>query len=205
MPPAGGGYRGGNTAGRDPRPVPAQLGWIGEAWGMLSSDFGGWLTLMVPFIAAYIAIIIISAISGGLLSIVSLALAPVLASTCGALLLKARTGQNTEFGAVFQGAMSMLVPGIVFSIISSIAVSCGMMLCFVPGIFMVTALYMGLFQIGDGDTDFMKPLTRGIEVAKADMGGYLLFTFVCIILSSFVLPIPVVLMAYMLAYRANYE
>lgn len=203
MPPPSGGS-GARVAGM-PHPAKANLGWIGEGWNIFSADIGGYLMLLVPLIVVYVVIMILSAITAGLGSILALALGPVVIATCGALVAKMRGGPTADFNSIIERSKAVLVPGIVYSLIASIAISCAGMLCVIPAFLVFPAAYMGMFKMAEGDTDFIRPLKEGIDVVMKDPGGYILFGLVAMLLACFVLPIPVVLVALGQMYRANYD
>ncbi|HYE76637.1 MAG TPA: zinc-ribbon domain-containing protein [bacterium] len=225
--------------GGGPHPRPANFGWIGEAWTLFSSDFGGWLgyfvvlvlVMMVLFGVLYFLAIapVIAGAAGGrgmqigasilsqmaslLLFLVYVVAQGVLTVGIASQLLKRlRYGTPLDVKGTFTDGWSRVVPATLFSLAAGIVSAC---CCGLPVLVLMAPIYFTYFRLADGAPDFVTAFKESLEVWQSDPVGYIFWPIVMQLgaglvagltcgLGAFV-AVPVILLAYTLAYRANFD
>ncbi|MEO7993149.1 MAG: zinc ribbon domain-containing protein [bacterium] len=247
----GGGYTsgvGGYTGGGGMHPRPANLGWFGQAWELVSADFGGWIGYFVIMIlimfAAMIPLYVIMGLTqagtmaalgssksnsaalglgalGAQMGVSSLlqiyvyfVSGVVSVGVASALLRKLRFGDPLDVGQTLQEGWSRIGVAALYAFVVGIIVSCGSYLCLIPALWLASAQIMGIFRLADGAPDFWSAFTDGLEIAKADPLGYILMILVTILIYilgacacgfGVLIAYPVIMVAWALAYRANFD
>ena len=176
--------------------VKAQPGrWIGEGWDMVKADIGTFLALALVF----------SLISSAVPVIIQ---GPMLAGF-HIFCMKKILNRRAEFADLFTG-FNFFVPALVASLVISLFVSLGFILCIIPGL-VLTAMYVFTYLfIVDKRMDFWQAMQASHAVVRNDYFGFtmyillcglvLLLGVVCCIIGVFV-ALPVTIAATTVAYK----
>ena len=179
-----------------PVAVKAEPGrWIGEGWAMVKQDMGTYflLGLVMSLLSSMVPIIIQGPLFAGF----------------HIFCMKKMMGRNAEFADLFKG-FNYFVPTLVASLLISLFVSIGTLLCIIPGL-VVAAMYKFTFLfIVDKRMDFWPAMQSSHNIAKGDYFGFTMFVLlmvlidilgvICCILGVFV-AVPVCMAAITVAYK----
>jgi uncharacterized membrane protein len=176
--------------------VRSQTGrWIGEGWRMVKADMGTFILLAIVFSA--------------LNAMVPVLLQGPLIAGLQIFCMKKLLGRRAEFADLFKG-FNFFVPTLVASLVISLFVFCGTLLCIIPGL-VVAAMYKFTYLfIVDKRMDFWPAMQASHAVVKNDYFGFTMFLivmalvdilgFLCCIVGIFV-AMPVTFAAITVAYK----
>jgi len=233
---APGGYDDSYTGGpwRGPMPQPANISWIGDSWNLVMQNMGemvGYFFVLLLIQLAATTILTAPAwlmvvfgdsdaqMAGNMLSNVLQFLVQIFqgilaVGVASSLLRRFRFGDPLNVGQTLSDGFGLAVPAAIYTVVTSIIVGIGTCFCLLPGIWLSAAMQLGYFRLADGAPDFWTAFTDGLEVAKADVGGY----FFLVILSALVAGLgilacgigilwtmPVYYLVWAFAYRASFD
>jgi uncharacterized membrane protein len=169
--------------------------WIGEGWQIVKADIGTFVLLAIVFTA--------------LNAMVPLILQGPLIAGFHIFCLKKLLNRRTDFGDLFKG-FNFFVPALVASLVISLFVFCGTLLCIIPGL-VVAAMYKFTYLfIVDKRMDFWPAMQASHAVVKNDYFGFTMFLilaflvnvlgFLCCIVGLLV-TMPVTFAAITVAYK----
>lgn len=174
----------------------AQTGrWIGAGWQMVKADIGTFLALSLVFSLLSSAVPVI--IQGPLLAGFNI------------FCMKKILNRRAEFADLFSG-FNYFVPALVASLVTSLFISIGFILCIIPGL-VLTAMYMFTYLfIVDKRMDFWQAMQASHAVVKNDYFGFTMYVvvsglvillgFLCCIVGVFI-ALPVTIAATTVAYQ----
>jgi uncharacterized membrane protein len=176
--------------------IKAQPGrWVGEGWQMVKADIGTYVLLALVFslLSSMVPIIIQGPLMAGF----------------HIFCIKKMLGRRAEFADLFTG-FNFFVPTLVASLVISVFVMVGTVLCIIPGL-VVAAMYKFTYLfIVDKRMDFWPAMQSSHAVVKSDYFGFTMFLllmalvnmlgFLCCIVGVFV-TIPISIAAITVAYR----
>lgn len=175
--------------------IKAQPGrWIGAGWQMVKADIGTYILLAL----------VLTALS----SMVPIIIQGPLIAGFQIFCMKKMMGRQAEFADLFKG-FNYFVPALVASLVISLFVGIGTVLCIIPGL-VVAAMYKFTYLfIVDKRMDFWPAMQSSHAIVKNDYFGFTMFLLlmflvdllgvVCCIVGVFV-AIPVTLAAITVAY-----
>jgi len=184
------------TAYVPPAGIRAQSGhWIGEGWRIVKTDI--WMFALAGLVFALLS------------SAIPLILQGPLTVGLHLYIIKRMMNRNAEFADLFEG-FNFFIPALVASLIISLFVSIGTLLCLIPGL-VVAAMYMFTYLfIFDKRMDFWPAMQASHAVVRNDYFGFTMFILLmslvnllgilCCIVGVFV-TIPLCLAAVTVAYR----
>lgn len=176
--------------------VRSQTGrWIGEGWRIVKADMGTFMLLAIVFSA--------------LNAMVPILLQGPLIAGLQIFCMKKLLNRRAEFADLFKG-FNFFVPTLVASLVISLFVFCGTLLCIIPGM-VVAAMYKFTYLfIVDKRMDFWPAMQASHAVVKNDYFGFTMFLivmalvdilgFLCCIVGIFV-AMPVTFAAITVAYK----
>jgi len=179
-----------------PAGIRAQPGrWIGAGWELVKADIGTYVLLAVVFtvLSAVVPVIIQGPLIAGF----------------HIFCMKKILGRRAEFADLFTG-FNYFVPTLVASLVISLFVFAGTLLCVIPGL-VVAAMYKFTYLfIVDKRMDFWPAMQASHAVVRNDYFGFTMFLLLmvlvdmlgalCCIVGIFV-AVPVTLAAITVAYR----
>lgn len=144
--------------------VKAQTGrWISEAWGMVKADLGNYALVALIFLVVN--------------SVGSLITQGPLSVGFHIFCIKKTMNRQAEIGDLFKG-FNYFVPALVASIVISLFVFGGTLLCIIPGL-VVAAIYKFTYLfILDKRMDFWPAMNASHAVVKNDYFGFTMFLLV---------------------------
>jgi uncharacterized membrane protein len=169
--------------------------WIGAGWEMVKEDLGTFFLLAIVFSVLNSAVPVI--LQGPLVAGFHL------------FCIKKLLGRRAEFADLFKG-FNFFVPALVASLLISLFVFAGTLLCIIPGL-VVAAMYKFTYLfILDKRMDFWQAMQASHSIVKQDyfgftmfllaMVGVLLLGVICCVIGVFV-AIPVTVAAITVAYK----
>ncbi len=176
--------------------VKAQTGrWISEGWQMVKEDLGNYILMALIFIAVN--------------SVGSIITQGPLMAGFHIVCMKRSMNRKTEVGDLFKG-FNYFLPALVASLIISVFVFGGTLLCIIPGL-VIAAMYKFTYLfIVDKRMDFWPAMQASHAVVKNDYVGFTLFLLVlalidflgvlCCIVGIFV-TMPITMAAITVAYK----
>lgn len=179
-----------------PVTVQVQSGkWIGEAWELVKADLGTYVLLAIVFTL--------------LSSAVPLVIQGPMIAGLHIFTMKKLLGRRAEFADLFLG-FNYFVPTLVASLLISLLVGVGTLLCIIPGL-VVAAMYKFTYLfIVDKKMDFWPAMQASHAIVKQDYVGFTLFLILmalvnllgvlCCIVGVFV-SLPVTFAAITIAYK----
>ncbi|MBZ5727182.1 MAG: hypothetical protein LAP87_19560 [Acidobacteriia bacterium] len=179
-----------------PSGIEARTGrWIGAGWQMVKADIGMYfvLALVMSLVSSMVPVILHGPLLAGF----------------HIFCMKKILGRRAEFADLFTG-FNFFVPTLVASLLISLFVSIGFILCIIPGL-VLTAMYMFTYLfIVDKRMDFWPAMQASHAVVKNDYFGFTMYVLVsllvlllgviCCVVGVFV-AIPVVIAATTVAYQ----
>ncbi len=179
-----------------PAGVQAMTGrWIGAGWQMVKADIGMFfvLALVMSLISSMVPVILHGPLLAGF----------------HIYCMKKILGRRAEFADLFTG-FNFFVPTLVASLVMSLFISLGTLLCIIPGL-VLSAMYMFTYLfIVDKRMDFWPAMQASHAVVRNDYFGFTMFIVVsmlvillgvlCCVVGVFV-AIPVVIAAITVAYQ----
>jgi len=97
------------------------------------------------------------------------------------MIQKEEEGATVEFTDVFKG-FDDFVPALLAVLLSSLIVSVGFMLCFVPGLLLIGLVPTAAYLVAVGEKDGINAIKRAFEAVKANLLG----TVICSLILSIV-------------------
>jgi uncharacterized membrane protein len=169
--------------------------WIGEGWRMVKADIGVYVLLGIVFVA--------------LNGMVPFILQGPLLAGFHIYCMKRLMGRPADFADLFKG-FNFFVPTLVASLVISLFVFAGSLLCIIPGL-VVAAMYKFTYLfIVDKRMDFWPAMQASHAVVKSDYFGFTMFLLLmvlvnllgvlCCIVGIFV-SMPVTVAAITIAYK----
>lgn len=134
--------------------------WIAEGWNMVTADLGSFAlaTLLFIVLNSMVPIIITGPLTAGF----------------HIVCMKKALGKRTEFADLFTG-FNFFVPTLVASLVISLFVFAGTLLCIIPGL-VVAAMYKFTYLfIVDKRMDFWPAMQASHAVVKNDYFGFTMF------------------------------
>ncbi len=104
------------------------------------------------------------------------------------MLKKTEQGQKAEIGDLFKG-FDDFVPALVAMLLGGIAVTIGMMFCFIPGLLIAPLVPVSLYLVAIGEKDGVNALKRAWELIK----GHLIGAAICVIVLMLIASLGVIL------------
>ena len=169
--------------------------WIGEGWRIVKADIGAFFVIALVFslLNAMVPIILQGPLVVGF----------------HLYCIKRILGRNAEFADLFKG-FNFFVPSLVASLLISLFVSIGFLLCIIPGL-VVAAMYKFTYLfIMDKRMDFWPAMQASHSIIKQDYFGFTMFLLamigvdllgvLCCVIGVFV-AIPVTVAAITVAYH----
>jgi uncharacterized membrane protein len=188
----------GGTAPRwtPPAGIRSRTGhWIGEGWNIVKADFGTFALIALVF----------SVLNG----VVPIILSGPLTAGFHIFCMKKILGRRAEFADLFTG-FNFFVPALVASLLISLLVFAGTLLCIIPGL-VVAAMYKFTYLfIVDKRMDFWPAMQSSHAVVKNDYFGFTMFLLALIginilgllcLVVGLLISIPVTFAAITVAYR----
>src|SRR5713226_940338 len=160
------------SAASGPPPAPwtppvgakAQTGrWIGEGWQMVKADIG-----------TFILLAIIVLVLNGMVPVI---LQGPLLTGFYIFCMKKTLNRPTEFADLFKG-FNFFVPTLVASLLISLFVFAGSLLCIIPGLIVAAMYHFTYLFIVDKRMDFWPAMQASHAVVKNDYFGFTLFLIV---------------------------
>ena len=141
--------------------VQAQTGrWISEGWQMVKADMGTYVLMAVIFTL--------------LNSVVPVIIQGPLVAGFHIFIIKKLLNRPTDFGDLFKG-FNYFVPALVASLVISLFVFGGTLLCIIPGL-VIAAMYKFTYLfIVDKRMDFWPAMEASHAVVKNDYFGFTMF------------------------------
>jgi uncharacterized membrane protein len=176
--------------------IKAQPGkWIGEGWEIVKADMGNYVLLAL-------AVIVLS-------SMVPFIIQGPLMAGFHIYCMKRLLGRSAEFADLFKG-FNFFVPTLVASLVISLFVFGGTLLCVIPGL-VIGAMYKFTYLfIVDKRMDFWPAMQASHAVVKNDYFGFTMFLLLmvlvnllgvlCCVVGMFI-SVPVTLVAITVAYK----
>ena len=90
---------------------------------------------------------------------------------------KERHGEPTQIGDVFRG-FDDFVPAFVAGLISSLVVSLGFMLCFIPGLLILALPTVALYRVAQGERDGVAAFNQAWRIVTKNLGAAFWCAFV---------------------------
>lgn len=181
------------TFGGSSAPSEVRLSALGEAWAMVQQQMGTWIVTAIIYLVVSLILNAISGIfgprvvdgqvSGGvpilafLLRIVTLVVVSIMLSGMYRMALKQLRGQSISPGDIFS-ATDVLPAVVGASILSSIAIGIGTLLCIIPGIILAGLLMLTTPIIVDQRVGAIAGLTMSLNALKPHMISALIFIIV---------------------------
>lgn len=136
------------------------MGWITAGWNLVQPDLVAWIVgaLLMLVLSSVVPVVLQGAMIIGL----------------HIMAIKKIQGKTPEFADVFKG-FNFFVPALVASLLISVGVFFGMILCIVPGLVVGAATMFSYLFIVDRGMDFMPALQASHDVVKNDYMGFTLF------------------------------
>ena len=147
-----------------PETIEVRTGaWISEGWNIVKSDLMNFalMALLLAVVSNVVPIILQGAMVAGMHIVI----------------MKKMVGARTEIGDLFKG-FNFFVPTLVASVLISVFVFCGMILCIIPGLVAAAALSFSYLFIVDRKMDFWPAMQASHAVVKKNYVGFTLFIFV---------------------------
>ena len=176
---------------------------LGRGWDLVMAHF--WLTAGGAFIVYLLSVLLAASALGHLL------LAYVLWAGLDWLLLKLVRGQPAELADIFAGFSLGLVPLLLFSLVGQLLTAVGLVLCIVPGIYLLVAWHLFTpLLILDKRLDFWSAMELSRKVATRhwwQLFGLCLLCVLCLLagtilcLVGFFIALPVTAAAVVYAYN----
>jgi hypothetical protein len=171
--------------------------WISEGWQLVQADLGTHVLIALIFLAL-----------SGIVPIVLQG--PLLAGVHISFARKLLYGR-VEVGDVFKG-FNYFVPALIASLVISVFVTAGFLLCIIPGIVLAAFYQFTYLFIVDKRMDFWPAMQASFDVVKQNWFGFTLFIFTlgllqllgvlaCII--GLLITLPIMYAAITVAYRDN--
>jgi uncharacterized membrane protein len=149
--------------------------WIAEGWRLIRDDLAG-------YVIASIIICVITVTAVATLEVVGLIiLGPAQAGFYLMVTNHMRTGRPL-IGDIFH-ALSKFVPVTLASILLGLLISCGLVLCLVPGLFALGIWMFTYLFIVDKGLDFWEAMEASRMLAREDYLEFALFALVLIVLN----------------------
>ncbi len=142
----------------------------------LSAGVSGLRKDPVTHIVATVLVAVVGGFSAGLLS------GPMMVGYMR-MVRKEEEGGKAEFVDVFRG-FDDFVPALLAVLLSSIAVSVGFMLCFLPGLLIMALVPIAAYLVAEGEKDGINAIQRAFAVLKANLMGAFFCTLVLGIVGS---------------------
>jgi uncharacterized membrane protein len=141
--------------------VKAEPGkWLGAGWQMVMADLGNFVLISLVFI-----------VLNGLVPVI---LQGPLVAGLHIYCFKRLMNRQAEFADLFKG-FNFFVPALVASLVISLFVFCGTLLCIIPGL-VVAAMYKFTYMfIVDRRMDFWQAMQASHAVVKNDYFGFTMF------------------------------
>jgi len=176
--------------------VKAQTGrWIGMGWDLVKADMGTYFLMALVFLA--------------LNSMVPVILEGPLLAGFQIYCMKKMMNRRADFGDLFKG-FNFFVPTLVASLLISLFVFAGTLVCIIPGIVVAAMYSFAYLFIVDKRMDFWPAMQASHAVVKNDYLGFTLFVVamglvdllgvVCCIIGVLI-AIPVTVAAITVAYK----
>jgi uncharacterized membrane protein len=140
--------------------------WVGEGWELVKADLGNYVVLAIVFLVlgAMVPIILQGPLIVGL----------------HIFTMKKLLGRRAEFADLFLG-FNYFVPALVASLVISLFVTAGTLLCVIPGL-VVAAMYKFTYLfILDKRMDFWPAMQASHAVVKHDYVGFTLFLLLMVL------------------------
>ena len=147
-----------------PETIEVRTGaWIGEGWNIVKSDLMNFalMALLVAVVSNVVPIVLQGAMVAGMHMVI----------------MKKMAGARTEFGDLFKG-FNYFVPTLVASVLISLFVFLGMILCIIPGLVAAAAFSFSYLFIVDRKMDFWPAMQASHAVVKKNYVGFTIFIFV---------------------------
>lgn len=179
-----------------PLGIKAEPGrWIGEGWAMVKADIGTYMLMafLLSILSAMVPIIIQGPLMVGF----------------HIYCMKRLLGRSAELADLFKG-FNFFVPSLVASLLISLFVSIGFVLCIIPGLVVGAIFKFTYLFIVDKRMDFWPAMQASHEVVKNDYFGFTMFLLLmllvdllgvlCCVVGVFI-AIPVTIAAITVAYK----
>jgi uncharacterized membrane protein len=142
----------------------------------LSAGIDGFKKNPVAHILAVVLIGAVGGVSAGVLS------GPMVVGYMR-MIQKEERGEAVEFTDVFK-AFDDFVPALLAVLLSSLIVSVGFMLCFVPGLLIIGLVPTAAYLVAVGEKDGINAIKRAFEAVKANLLGTVICSLVLSIVGS---------------------
>jgi uncharacterized membrane protein len=134
--------------------------WIGEGWELVKADIGTFVLVALVFLV--------------LNGMVPLIISGPLAAGFHIFCMKKILGRRAEFADLFTG-FNFFVPTLVASLVTSLLVTAGAVLCIIPGL-VIAAMYQFTYLfVVDKRMDFWPAMQASHAVVKNDYFGFTMF------------------------------
>jgi uncharacterized membrane protein len=130
-------------------------------------------------LAHILAVVLIGAVGGVSAGILS---GPMLVGYMR-MIQKEERGEAVEFTDVFKG-FDDFVPALLAVLLSSLIVSIGFMLCFLPGLLIIGLVPTAAYLVAVGEKDGINAIKRAFEAVKANLLGTVICSLVLSIVGS---------------------
>jgi len=142
----------------------------------VSAGFNGLKNDPQTHLICTLLVAVVGGVSGGLLS------GPMMVGYMR-MIKMADEGGKPEIADIFKG-FDDFVPALLAVLLSSIAVSIGFMLCFIPGLLIMAIVPTAGYLVAVGEKDGINAIKRAFEAVKANLFSAFLCTLVLSILGS---------------------
>jgi uncharacterized membrane protein len=141
--------------------IRSQTGrWIGEGWALVKQDLGVFVVLGILF-----------AVLNGM---VPLLLQGPLTAGVEIFCMKKLMGRRAEFSDMFTG-FNFFVPTLVVSLLTSVFVFAGTLLCIIPGLVLAAMYQFAYLFVVDKRMDFWPAMQASHAVVRNDYFGFTMF------------------------------
>ncbi|NVB39382.1 hypothetical protein G6O69_16185 [Pseudenhygromyxa sp. WMMC2535] len=136
---------------------------LNQAWEVFSKN-------AAAFILGFLLVGLVGAVTLGI------CLGPLLVGF-NRMVLRALRGEKVEAGQVFAG-FDMFGPAFVLMLLVGLTVFAGLLLFFIPGLIAGYLLFWSLWFMADGEQSAVECMKKSSALARADIGGGLIFVIV---------------------------
>lgn len=142
--------------------------WVGQGWQMVKADIGTFMLLTIVF-----------AVLNGMVPMI---LQGPLIAGFQIFCMKKILNRRTEFADLFKG-FNFFVPTLVASLVISLFVFCGTLLCIIPGLVVAAMFKFTYLFIVDKRMDFWPAMQASHAVVKNDYFGFTMFLLLMVLVN----------------------
>src|SRR3990167_6897844 len=133
---------------------------LSGAWGIFKNN-------AITHVVCTLLVMVVASISAGLLA------GPMVVGYMRMIEREAR-GESVQIGDIFRG-FDDFVPAFVAGLISSLVVSLGFMLCFIPGLLVMALPPVALFLVARGERDGVAAFNQAWSLVTKNLGSAFFF------------------------------